>query len=71
MTIQTHKIAAGAYTVTDGTHTVDVTRVEYPNDGVYWVAAAQWGRGRVSDPVYTKREAVHIAQSMLRTAKDF
>ena len=71
MPSKTTKIAAGAYKVTDGTRTVDVTRVTYPNDGTYWIAAAQWDYRRLSDPLWTKREAVTVAKHMLQTAVDF
>lgn len=70
MAYKTSKSCAGSYIVTDGARSVDVVQVHYPNDGTYWIAAAQWDRHRVSDPLDTKREAVAVAQHMLSTATE-
>lgn len=59
------KICAGMYEVTDGENTVMITQVYYPNDGKYWVAAAQWDSSRFSDPLYTKHDAMKSAKYML------
>lgn len=65
--IKSTRICAGLYEVTDGKNIVKVTQVHYPNDGMYWVAAADWDSMRVSDPLYTKRDAMRSANYMLET----
>ncbi len=69
MANKTTKICSGEYERTDGVNKVRITRVEYPGDGVYWIAAAQWD-SRTSDPLYTKRDALHSADYMLNSAND-
>lgn len=75
MTIKTTKIAAGAYRVEDTDYVapsahhadqryVNVTFNEYEY-GNGWVAAASWDTYNVTDPLWTKREAVAAAHRML------
>lgn len=62
--IKTHRICAGEYKVTDGTRTVNISKVPFW-DGEQWIAAAEWDQGRYTDPVPTKRDAVQSAKQML------
>jgi hypothetical protein len=67
--MKTKRICSGAYKVVDGLNTVHVTRVEYP-DGIYWIAAANWDRDLLTDPLPTKREAIFNAQHMLTEGRN-
>ena len=65
--IKTSRICAGEYEVTSPQfpgRKVRVTKVWYPNDGEYWIAAPDFD-SNTSDPRYTKREAVETAVYML------
>ncbi len=67
MTITVKKYCAGLYIVSDGEATVDVTYF-CPAEGASfygWVAKGQWSAHVYSDPIYTKREAVEVAKSMI------
>lgn len=64
----TKRICAGEYEVSSPQRpgkTVRLTKVWYPNDGEYWIAAPSFD-SNTSDPVYTKRDAVKSAENMLR-----
>lgn len=63
--IRTTRVCAGEYVVSNGTKRVRVTKVQYPNDGVYWIAAAEWDAGQYTDPLFTKRDAVFNAIIMI------
>lgn len=63
-TAKVTRVCAGEYEVGNGVRTVRVTKVRYP-DGTYWIAAANWDRWLMTDPLYTKREAVFNARDML------
>ena len=72
MMLKTRRICAGEYEVFDTLnfrpdHKVRVTQVKYPDEGTYWIAAAAWDSCLYTDPVLTKRDAVHNAHEMLRT----
>ena len=61
------KRSAGEYEVSNGTgRTVRVTRVKL-DDGLWWVATANWDNYRYSDPLFTKRSAMDAAREMLET----
>ena len=65
--ITVKKNCAGLYTVSDGTHSVEVTSF-CPQAGATfygWVAKAEWSCHVYSDPIDTKREAVEVAKSMI------
>ena len=65
---KTVRIHAGEYVVRSQAATlqVAVSRVTYPNDGTYWIAAACWDRRLHTDPLPTKRAAVCQAHFMLQ-----
>ena len=66
---KTVRIHAGEYVVRythDVRSKVAVSRVTYPNDGTYWIAAACWDRRLHTDPLPTKRAAVCQAHFMLQ-----
>lgn len=69
--IKTLKIHAGEYEVTDTAdfrtnRKVRVTKVYYPGNGTYWIAAPLFD-SNTSDPLPTKRQAVQTAVYMLET----
>lgn len=64
--LKTTRICAGEYEVRSDTRVVSVSRVTYPNDGTYWIAAACWDRRLHTDPLPTKRAAVCQAHFMLQ-----
>ena len=69
--IKTTRICAGEYIVRETTdirpsRQVRVTKVHYPNDGTYWIAAPDFD-SNTSDPVSTKRSAVRSAVFMIET----
>lgn len=43
---------------------VRVTKVHYPGDGIYWIAAANWDEHLHTDPLATKRDAAFNAKRM-------
>jgi hypothetical protein len=64
------RICAGHYMVTrtrrnQPDYKVAVTQVVYPNDGTYWIAAANWDRLLMTDPLPRKSDAVFNAKHML------
>lgn len=54
------RIAPGYYEVLGTTHCVEVKRVVYPGDGVYWALVID---GRCDDIYPTKREALQACQA--------
>lgn len=62
------RICAGSYKVTHYLNSVYVTKVVYPNDGTYWIAAANWDHDLFTDPLHTKASAVLNAKYMLAAA---
>lgn len=69
--IKVARICAGEYVVHETTdirpsRQVRVTKVYYPGDGEYWIAAPYFDRN-TSDPLPTKRDAVRSAKYMLKT----
>lgn len=67
---KTTRICAGEYEVRPVSdfrphRKVSVSRVHYPGDGAYWIAAAAWDPHRYTDPLPTKRDAVFNANAML------
>lgn len=65
MKIKTTKIAAGDYEVTDGNRIVTITKRE----NIGWIAGANWDRFLMTDPLWTKREAVAEAVKMLENPR--
>ena len=69
--IKVTRICPGEYEVrvpsvdSFGPKFVRVTRVYYPGDGTYWIAAANWDRLLYSDPLPRKKDAVQSAEYML------
>lgn len=67
--IRVFRYCAGEYLVVGRTagrpRAVRVVKVHYPQDGVYWIAAAERGN-HTSDPLPTKRAAVEAAKQMLQ-----
>lgn len=61
---RTVKHNAGDYTRTDGARSVNVRYFDHLRG---WIAAAQWDRNLMTDPVDTMREAVKNADYMLDT----
>lgn len=71
MTIQhtIKRLYAGEYAVTSldrPDRTVAITKVYYPNDGIYWVTIPDFDNN-TGDPLFTKRDAVESAIYMLET----
>lgn len=67
MGIKVTRYAFGGYTVTDGVRKVDVYHFT-KRDGAHfngWIARADWDNYLVTDPMWTKREAVEQARGML------
>ena len=69
--IKVCRIHAGEYEVFDTgdircNRKVRVTKVHYPGDGTYWIAAPMFD-SNTSDPLFTKRDAVNSATYMLET----
>ena len=67
----TKRICAGEYEiVVPGdirmNRKVRVTKVHYPGDGLYWIAAPLFD-SNTSDPLPTKRDAIAAARYMLET----
>ena len=60
------RVGAGRYELADGGNVVDVFKGDVRLGKTRWMAAAQWDRHRVTDPVATKREAVNHGRNMLR-----
>jgi hypothetical protein len=60
------RIAPGAYAITNGSHTVTISRID-GFDARYgqWVAAADWDRNLVTDPMFTLADAKAQAAIML------
>lgn len=61
------KHCAGLYIVSDGEIEVEV-KYFCPQEGdtfYGWVARGMWSSYVYSDPIYTKREAVEVAKSMI------
>jgi len=63
--MQTRKITAGHYEITNGSHTVEVFRNDELFDGPGWIAAAKWDTNIVSDPFNRKKDAVEEAKMIL------
>lgn len=67
-TPKTSRIGPGEYTVTDGVHTIWITRFDHL-DGPQWVARAAWDRHIVTDPLWTLASAKTAAGFILEDAE--
>ncbi len=68
--IKSNRLSAGNYEIACGGYIVSVRRVDankaYGDTHDMWISAALWNTGVYTDPVETKREAIHHAKRMLR-----
>lgn len=68
ITFVNKKKSAGNYTVSTKERPdliVDIVQVEYPNDGIYWIADPKFDNN-CGDPQWTKRDAVKSARELLK-----
>lgn len=66
---QTVKKEAGSYEVRGPNNSLAIViKVEYPNEGTYWVASHAAKNGKTADRVKTKKEAVAAAIELLKAA---
>jgi len=63
---RTIRHCAGMYERTDGVRSVSVRFYEHVSG---WIASAQWDGHLHTDPLPTKRDAVHNADHMIGSAK--
>lgn len=68
---RTVKKEPGSYEVRGPNNSIAIViKVEYPNEGTYWVASHAAKNGKTADRVKTKKEAVEAAIDLLKDANN-